>query len=147
MKNIDISILKEKPVKDVKAKLIIEPLAPLSMVSDLPGSYYKTLMFPTKKMICGLFENLLGWHFNLETRTKIIKDLQKIRKKQKLIIDYKSFIQGSTYMPLLLEYFEICGKPQIESLISSCTYDDYWSRLYRRADSYQHINMLKLSIN
>lgn len=143
MKKIDISILKEEPLRDVKAKLLIEPLAPLSMVSELPGSYYKSLMCPTKKMICGLFENILGWHFDLGTRIMIIKDLQNTRKKQKLTVDYKSFIQGSTYIPLLYEYFELNKIPQIERLISICTYDDYWSRLYRRADSHQHINGIR----
>lgn len=143
MKNIDIPILKEEPLKDVKAKLIIEPLAPLSMVSELPGSYYKSQMYPTKKMICGLFENILGWHFDLETRTKILKDLQKTRKKQKMAVDYKSFIQGSTYIPLLYEFFEVNRPPQIDSFVSSCTYDDYWSRLYRRADSHLHINGIR----
>ena len=74
MNNIDISILKEKPLLDMKVQLIIEPLAPLSMVAELPGSYYKSLMHPSKKMICGLFENILGWHFDINTRMAILKD-------------------------------------------------------------------------
>lgn len=143
MKNIDISILKEKPSLDMKVQLTIEPLAPLSMVAELPGSYYKSLMHPSKKMICGLFENILGWHFDINTRMAILKDLKKIRKRQKIDADYKSFSQGSTYVPLLMEYFELGGVPQIKELKSLCVYDDYWSKSYRRADSHQHINGIR----
>ncbi len=143
MNSIDISILKEEPIKDVRAKIMIEPLAPLSMVSELPGSHYKSLMYPTKKMVCGLFENLLGWHFDLTTRLEIIKSLKKTRKKQKKTIDYRSFIQGSTYVPLLMEYFELKDVPTIQGFNSICKYDDYWSRLYKRSDSYKHINGIR----
>ncbi len=134
MNNIDISILKEKPLLDMKVQLIIEPLAPLSMVAELPGSYYKSLMHPSKKMICGLFENILGWHFDINTRMAILKDLKKIRKKQKIDVDYKSFSQGSTYVPLLMEYFELGDIPQIyfEEL---CFYDDMWARSHTSRDT------------
>lgn len=143
MKYIDISILKEEPIKKVEAKLIIEPLAPLSMVSDLPGSYYKSLLYPTKKMICGLFENILGWHFDNNTRNTIIAELKKTRKKQKIDIDYKVFFQGSTYIPLLMEYFDFVSAPTIDHFKALCTYDDYWSKAYRRADSHLHINGIR----
>ena len=134
MKNIDISILKEKPSLDTEANLIIEPLAPISMVSELPGSYYKSLMYPSKKMMCGLFENILGWHFDTDSRTAIIKDLQKTRKKQKIDVNYKMFSHGSTFIPLLMEYFDILEKPQIKDFKSLCKFDDYWSKLYKRSD-------------
>ena len=143
MKSIDISILKLEPVKDIKAQLFVEPLAPLSMVSELPGSYYKTLMYPSKKMICGLFENILGWHFDKTTRLHIIKAMKEERKKQKYNVDYDSFIQGSTYVPLLMEYFDLKKEPSIQAFESLCKYDDYWSRLYKRSDSHLHINGLR----
>lgn len=143
MKSIDITILSQKPCLDVKARLTIQPLAPLSMVSELPGSYYKSLKYPSKKMVCGLFENILGWHFDNDTRARIINDLKKTRKKQKITIDYKDFTQGSTYIPLLMEYFEMPSVPSIEEFKALCTYDDYWSKAYRRADSHLHINGLR----
>ena len=62
--NIDLSILKKLPELKTQAVLSIRPLAPLSMVSELPGSFYKTMKYPSKKMLCGLFENMLGWHFD-----------------------------------------------------------------------------------
>ena len=51
------------PELDKRVVLAVRPLAPLSMVDELPGSFYKTLKHPSKKMICGLFENMLGWQF------------------------------------------------------------------------------------
>ena len=128
MKNIDISILKEKPLKDVKAKLILEPLAPLSMVSELPGSYYKSLMYPSKKMICGLFENILGWHFDVKLRKTILNEMQNHRGE---IPDYQS---GSTFRPLLIEYFDLEDNPIIR-FDSMCFYDDLWARSHSRRDS------------
>lgn len=132
MENINISILKEVPNLTESMKLKIEPLAPLSMVNDLPGSFYKSLTHPTKKMLCGLFENLLGWHIDIADRIEIHKDLKKIRKNQKL--DYIKIQEGSTYIPLLWEYFEI----ESVDLPDSFSYNDLWKKAYRRADEHVH---------
>lgn len=129
---MNISILSKEPILDKTAILTITPLAPLSMVAEMPGSYYKTLCKPSKKMLCGLFENVLGWHFDLDTRKSITKDIKKYRQKKKL--QYNSQVTGSTFMPLLMDFFEIDGEPQIE-MISFCNYDDLWSRSYRRKDA------------
>lgn len=128
MKNIDISILKEEPSLDMKAKLIIEPLAPLSIVSDLPGAYYKSKKMPSKKMLCGLIENVLGWHFSAKTRILILNQIKQHRGK---INDYES---GSTYKPLLMDYFELGDNPIIK-FDSMCIYDDLWARSHSRRDS------------
>ena len=58
--NLDLSVLSELPKLTEKVTLGIQPLVPLSMVSEMPGSYYKSMRFPNQKMICGLFENILG---------------------------------------------------------------------------------------
>lgn len=137
---MDISILQKEPVLNTKVEIRIRPLAPLSMVADFPGSYYKTLYNPTKKMFSGLFENILGWHFDSKTRTAIIKDINKQRKKQKKNINIKDFVRGSSYQPLLMEFFEIEGNPRVDDLKFMCSYDDYWSKSYRRSDSFMHIN-------
>lgn len=131
--NIDVSILRRIPQLDVKAQLVIEPLAPLSMVAYIPGAYYKTVQIPTKKMLCGIFENVLGWHFTLEVRKEIRKDMKESYKKQGRE-DVKSFQEGSTYEPLLMEYFEIEDTPQVK-FDSVCFYNDLWSRLHSRIDS------------
>ncbi len=143
MEKIDLKILDCPPDLSVKAKLIIEPLAPLSMVSDLPGSFYKSLKSPSKKMLCGLFENLLGWHIDIADRKEIQKDL--ISARQKAIKDkegkktvkaqIEGFQQGSTFIPLLMEYFEI----DLVTLPQMMHYNDLWSRSYRRADTVKHL--------
>ncbi len=138
MNNIDISFLKQVPSLTTEAILEIRPLAPLSMVSDMPGSYYKTLKKPDKKILCGLFENILGWHIDSADRKQLYKELKKVRKKQK--VDFKDKYSGSTYQPLLMEYFEIDGDIEIDQFKGVCFYDDLWSRSFRRSDSNKHIN-------
>ncbi len=142
MNRVDIKILKEPPKITEKVILEIEPLAPLSMVSDLPGSFYKSLKSPNKKMICGLFENILGWHIDIADRKIIQKDLIKERqkgikdknKKKEIKTHIESFQSGSTYIPLLYEYFEV-GLPVLPEMIS---YNDLWSKAYRRSDADVH---------
>lgn len=128
---MDLNILNNTPYLSQEAILEIEPLAPLSMVSDLPGSYYKTLKSPSKKMLCGLFENILGWHFDYSDRKEILKELKKIRKKQKLQMPVFS---GSTYIPLLIEYFDI----KLSIIPELMHFDDYWNKAYRRGDAVVH---------
>lgn len=136
MEKTDISILKKIPELDKNIVLEIEPLAPLSMVSELPGSYYKTLKMPDKKMLCGLFENLLGWHIDLADRKAITKELRTLRDKQAKKSPNVKFIdktKGSTYCPLLMDYFEI---NEIQPVVSKAIfYDDLWSKSFRRSDA------------
>lgn len=136
---IDISILKRIPELNTKVILEIEPLAPLSMVSELPGSYYKTLKVPDKKMLCGLFENLLGWHIDLVDRKAIAKELSKLREKQakkESGVEFKDKTKGSTYLPLLMDYFEV---NEVQPIFSKVVfYDDLWSKAYRRSDAIVH---------
>ena len=138
--NIDLSILRNSQSSRVNATLEIRPLAPLSMVSEMPGSFYKTLRYPSKKMLCGLFENMLGWHFDNSVRTEIFNDMAKLRKKHKQVIKKDEFVQGSTYLPLLMEYFDITGKVSLKEFKSVFNYSDLWNRGYRRADSNKHLN-------
>ncbi len=138
MNTISLSLLKEKPTIDAKAMVSIRPLAPLSMASDMPGSYYKTLKKPDKKMLCGLFENILGWHIDSADRKQLYQELREIRQNQS--VDFKGKYSGSTYKPLLMEYFEIDGDIEIDQFKGVCFYDDLWSRCFRRADSNKHIN-------
>lgn len=136
IKEIDISILKKIPELNTTVVLEIEPLAPLSMVSELPGSYYKTLKVPDKKMLCGLFENLLGWHIDLVDRKAIAKELSKLREKQakkESIVEFKDKTKGSTYCPLLMDYFEV---NEVQPIFNRAVfYDDLWKKSYRRSDS------------
>lgn len=138
--NIDLSILKKLPELQTQAVLTIRPLAPLSMVSELPGSFYKTMKFPSKKMLCGLFENMLGWHFDNKLRLEIFKDMIKVRKKQKINLKKEQLIHGSTYLPLLMDYFDILGNISLIEFKSMFNYSDLWNRGYRRPESNIHLN-------
>ncbi len=135
---IDISMLRNSQYCKVNAMLKIRPLAPLSMVSEMPGSFYKTLRYPSKKMLCGLFENMLGWHFDKNLRLEIFNNMAKLRKKSGQEIRKEQ--QGSTYLPLLMEYFEITGKVSFKEFKSVFNYSDLWNRGYRRSDSNKHLN-------
>lgn len=126
--SLDLSLLKELPELSANVTLEIRPLAPLSMVSEMLGSYYKSMKCPDKKMICGLFENILGWHIDLPMRKNIFKEYKAIRKKQK--IEVVGHVSGSTYQPLLMDYFSINGKPKVK-FQKLCFYKDLWNRDYR----------------
>lgn len=145
MKNnmLDLTILKRVPRLESHMILEIRPLAPLSMVNDMPGSFYKTLLYPSKKMICGLFENMLGWHFSRKMRTDIFNDWKKHMKKLCYAVDIKDYQQGSTYIPLLMDYFELSGKPSLRNFKGMCSYTDLWNKCYRRSDSSMHLNGCK----
>ena len=135
-RNINISILSIIPKINKEVILVIQPLAPLSMIGELPGSYYKTLKIPSKKMICGLFENLLGWHIDEADRKSIIKDLIALRKRQSKKqqgIEFVDSTKGSTYSPLLMDYFEI---ESVQPVLSKAIfYNDLWSKAFRRSDA------------
>ena len=138
--NIDLSILKKLPELQKQAVLTIRPLAPLSMVSELPGSFYKTMKYPSKKMLCGLFENMLGWHFDNKLRLQIFKDMVKDLKKQKINLKKEQFIHGSTYLPLLIDYFDISRNISLKEFKSMFNFSDLWNKGYRRSDSNKHMN-------
>ena len=58
--NLNLDFLLEPPVFSARGKLTIEALAPLSMVSSMPGKYYRSQPEPTDAMLYGMLENALG---------------------------------------------------------------------------------------
>lgn len=110
--------------------LRIRMLAPVSMVSEIPGSYYKTGVKPSKHHLCGLFENLLGWHISKLDREAIFKDLQKAFKKATKE-DLKKAPSGSGYLPLVYHLFDV--DPLVVSPRPEY-FDDYWKKMFRRSD-------------
>lgn len=138
--HIDLSLLGHAPTLDMRVRMEIRPLAPLSMVSEMPGSFYKSLIYPSKKMICGLLENMLGWHFDKKMRNDIFNDWKKAMKKQKITVNLKDYQQGSTYIPLLMDYFDISEKPYLADFQGMCNYSDLWNRCYRREGTIEHLN-------
>jgi CRISPR-associated protein Cas5 len=131
---MNIDCLKHSPIFDKRACLFIEPLAPLSLVTSMPGAYYRTQREPTKFMIFGLLENLLGWHFPNEggekIRDKIIKSLCVHHKKvNKIDLKFEKTPVG--FKPLLQHHIKIDNlflKPFVN------TYEDYWTQHLRDED-------------
>jgi len=136
---IDLSFFLEPPELTAKAELEITALAPLSMVSSQPGSYFRSELAPTDYMLFGMLENALGWHFSYHPKDKvrqnIIKGLAKQAKKvNKKNVAYKDhpWLSGKAMesrcgFHSLLQYhlsMELKQMPQPEEIM---TYDDLWS--------------------
>lgn len=132
---LDLNFIFEKPILDETVSLIIEPLAPFSMVNDIPGSYYKTETKPSKFQLCGLIENILGWHIGAKDREAIWKNLKEHYKKR-----YKEEIEkpfsNSGYLPLVYNHFEV----EFSFVPQLSFFDDLWKKAYRRSDAVVHPN-------
>jgi CRISPR-associated protein Cas5 len=130
--NTDLSILFWKPEKDKQVILTIEPLAPLSIVSTLPGSYYKSLDKPTKANLCGMFENVLGWHIGQKDRSKILKKMKAVYKKSYKINDFEVETSAVGYTSLLGHLFEV-ELPVCPPIVAR--YDDLWKQQLKHDDA------------
>ncbi|HUN02403.1 MAG TPA: type I-PGING CRISPR-associated protein Cas5p [Niabella sp.] len=132
--NKNIELLLQEPQKELKVKLSIVPLAPLSMVSDIPGTYYKTQEVPDKFKLCGLFENILGWHFSKNDREKISKKIKEFNTKKLKNKNYQLSRSNSSFQPLLFDFFEV-GLVFRQHAIN---YNDLWKRAFSRMDADVH---------
>ncbi len=135
VENIDIEVLFEKPEPTTKASIFIEPLAPLSLVTSIPGAYYRSQREPSEFMIYGMLENLLGWHFTDKERDPIIKAIKKYYKKKYKNDEKLATIEfdktGVGFKPLLQHHLKIeklLLKPHIES------FEDYWTQHLKDVD-------------
>jgi CRISPR-associated protein Cas5 len=133
MMKTDLSILFHKPVKDKQVILTIEPLAPLSIVSTLPGSYYKSLDKPTKANLCGMFENVMGWHIGSKDRSKILKKMKQVYKKSYRITDFEVEISAVGYTSLIGHLFKVESPPFQPAIITR--YDDLWTQHLKHDDA------------
>jgi CRISPR-associated protein Cas5 len=129
---IDLNILYKKPDLNKTVKLEIIPLAPLSMVSDIPGTYYKTLDCPNQHMICGLIENIIGWHFDKKDREAILKKIKTVNKKNKE--ESKLEKSNSGYQPLVNNLFNL----GLVMKSKSFKYNDLWKKSFSRTDADVH---------
>lgn len=140
---IDLSFFTEPPALEQKAVLEIAALAPLSMVSAQPGSYFRSEITPTVDMVYGLLENALGWHFEDKTRKTIFKALHKAAKKKygknELYknsdwLKGKPVNSGSGYFSFLQYHLSLDLESADEEPM---TYDDLWSmHLRTQGDSF-----------
>lgn len=131
---MDINILLEEPEINKNIKIIIEPLAPLSMVSDIPGTYYKALEVPDKYKLCGLFENILGWHFSKNDRAKIAKKIKDFNQKKLKNKDYTPMQANSGFQPLMFDFFKVGMTYRSQGV----NYNDLWKRSFSRMDADVH---------
>lgn len=121
---IDIKYLFEPPDLTKYVFLTIQPLAPLSMVNSLPGSYYKTEHVPNKLMLCGLFENILNLHISEKDRIMIQKKIKNHYKK-KYKQNYEPINSIVGYKPVLGHLFEVELPYVIPDMIF---YEDLWTQ-------------------
>ena len=134
MENLDLSFYLEPPELTVSGLLEITPLAPLSMVSAQPGTYFRTELTPPVQMVYGLIENALGWHLPDKTRKEALKGLAKRAKKlhgKKDSFKGSDWLSGkpataakSKYFSLLQYHLKLSEAEVPDDLM---TYDDLWS--------------------
>ena len=134
MNTLDLSFYLDPPERTTTATLTIQPLAPLSMVTAQPGTYFRSELTPSVHMVYGLLENALGWHLPEQTRKEVLKGLAKQAKKQhRKNPDYKDhpWLSGkpartakSKYFSLLQYHLEVGSAEVPDDLMG---YDDLWS--------------------
>lgn len=133
---IDLNVIFKKAELSQRVILVIEPLSPVSMVSDIPGSHYKTAIIPSKFHICGLFENILGWHIGAKDRREILSFLKNAYKKNfKINLEFAK--SNSGYEPLVHHLFDF-DKEGVIIHPSKIHFDDLWKKAFRRVDASVH---------
>ncbi|MEM9896864.1 MAG: hypothetical protein AAF789_10880 [Bacteroidota bacterium] len=140
----DLSFYLDPPELTEQGRLKIWSLSPLSMVSQQPGTYFRTELTPTQAMLYGMIENAAGWHFHKDLRRKLIQGLTKIARK-KLTKDNtwkdhswlkaKPITSGSGYISLLQFHLKFT---ETKSEQTTLTWDDLWSML-NRSDGISYI--------
>lgn len=138
--NIDLSFYLEPPELERRGRLIISSLAPVSMVSQQPGTYFRSELSPTNEMLYGMIENATGWHFDEDHRKKIIKGLIKVAKKKYGTdpswkdhpwLKGKLATSGSGYASFLQYHLKFTSVHRDDDPL---TWDDLWSML-NKSDS------------
>ena len=132
MEKIDISILFEKPELTASAILWIEPLAPLSMVVSMPGSYYRSQGEPSPFMIYGMLENVLGWHFDDKIRSDIIKKMNSVFSKKYKIKDVIFDASEVGFKPILQQHLKIESPALFQP--QKMFFEDYWTQHLKDVD-------------
>lgn len=121
---LDLSFLLQPPDFSARAMLTVDALAPLSMVTSMPGKYYRSQPEPTDAMLYGLLENALGWHIEKKVRNQLKVRLEKKFKKA-------AAESGVKFISLLQFHvrFAMAVTP-----LSPMRYDDLWSQHMKGSD-------------
>jgi CRISPR-associated protein Cas5 len=142
---MDLSFFLEPPEFSVKAVLTVEALAPLSMSTAHPGTYYRSQRAPTDAMLYGLLENAMGIHLPAEERKKTLKRLRKTAKRElgrghelketPWIKGRSDAESGSGFVSVLQHHliFDTAFFPEVKVT----SFDDLWARHVHRADDYE----------
>ena len=138
---MDLSFYLDPPDRSVHGAVVIRALAPLSMVSAQPGSYYQSAQAPSDAMLLGMLENALGWHLGPAERKAARKSLQKQAKTAHRKTEWAGSDwltedptgSASGFVSLLGHHLAFDGLREIPPTVS---YDDLWARQAHRADDF-----------
>lgn len=138
---MDLSFFLEPPERTVHGSLVVRALAPLSLVSAQPGSYYQSAQAPSVAMLLGMIENALGWHLGPTDRRTLLRDLQKQAEDAHRTTEWKGSAwlsddptgSDSGFVSLLGHHLAFDGLREVPPTLS---YDDLWARQAHRADRF-----------
>ena len=138
---MDLSFFHDPPERTARGALVVRALAPLSLVSAQPGSYYQSTTAPSDAMLLGLIENALGWHLGATDRKAALKSLQKQAKKAHGKTEWAGSEwltrpptgSDSGFVSLLGHHLAFDGLREIPPTLA---YDDLWARQAHRADDF-----------
>lgn len=119
----NLQLLREKPNFSASALLTIDALAPLSLVTSMPGKYYRGQPEPTDDMLYGLLENALGWHLTGKTDTARDNLVNQMARKHNL----EAQASGVGFKSLLQFHVRFACR-YVPSVVH---YDDYWAQHLR----------------
>lgn len=134
----------DKTKERINTKLVLTPMSTIS-VTNKKGSYsHHSLHNINKNVICGVIENLIGLHLDLEERKKIVKVLTNINsgsnKKVKLNEKDMNFTDNKdtkkSYLPIIFDMFEINHIDFVEGK----KFTDPYSYLNSRLGDDSHFN-------
>lgn len=123
----DFSFLLVLPDYSIRGQLTVDALAPLSMVTSMPGKYYRSQPEPSDPMLFGMIENALGWHLSSNDRKSILKLISKKLNKP---------VESGVGFVSLLQYHI---KIEIRSIPDLMHFDDLWSQ-HLHGNDIRHFN-------
>lgn len=128
MPQIDLTFLLEDPSDAAKTgALTIEPLAPLSMNTSVPGKHFQTETTPPERQLYGMIENAFGLHFGWSNGAFGYKLKQALADEAEADVTI-SGRQNREYQPLLAPYYEL----ELAQTPDTETYDDtQWLHKWR----------------
>src|SRR5258708_7536498 len=86
-----MNVLNQTPEFSTKGILRIQALSPLSMVTQMPGKYYRSQSEPSREMLYGMLENALGWHLSEKDRQSVFQSLLKRHSSTQTVISGSGF--------------------------------------------------------